>query len=67
MENLKLVDIRNVKIDSKLSKSEKMESFVEQIGDYRNFMCGDVKVRVSFIDTEVTLEEKLVGYFKSLV
>ncbi|MFI3214891.1 MAG: hypothetical protein R3Y24_16380 [Eubacteriales bacterium] len=67
MENLKLVDIRNVKIDSKLSKSEKMESFVEQVGDYKNVMCGDVRVTVSFIDTEVTLEEKLVGYFKSLV
>ncbi len=62
-----LKDIRDVQIDTSLSKSERMKSFVEQIGNPYLFKCGEVTVKVSFADTDVTLEDRLIHHFKSLV
>ncbi len=61
-----LRDIRDVKIDPKLPKEERIKSFVEQIGNPYLFKCNGRIVKVSFADTDRTLEDCLHDYFNSL-
>jgi len=58
-----LADIRDVRIDPKSSKEEKLRSFLDP---YR-FRCGSHIVRVSFSETDRTLEDCLEDYFNSLI
>lgn len=60
-----LVDIRDVAIDTSLSKEERMKQFVEQIKNPYCYRCGDIIVRVSFSDTDTTLEDRLKQYLLS--
>lgn len=60
-----LVDIRDVHIDRTLSKEERIRSFVQQIRNPYCFKCGNVVVKTSFADTEVTLEERMEHYLRS--
>lgn len=62
-----LKDIRDVQIDISLSKAERMESFAKQIRNPYLFKFGEVTVKLSFADTDVTLEDRLIHHFKSLV
>ena len=59
-----LADIRDVRIDPKSSKEEK---FLEQIKNPYRFRCGSHIVRVSFSETDRTLEDCLEDYFNSLI
>ena len=52
-----LVDIRNVNIDPNLPVEERIRSYIEQVKDPYCFRVGDVKVRVSFSDTDRTLTD----------
>ena len=61
-----LVDIRDVKIDRSLSKEERIRSFVEQVKNPYCFKCGDVAVKMVFADTDVSLEDRLEHYLRSL-
>lgn len=60
-----LVDIRDVKIDRTLPKEDRIRSFIMQIGNPYCFKCGNVVVKTSFADTEVTLEERMEHYLRS--
>lgn len=60
-----LVDIRDVHIDRSLSKEERIRSFVQQIRNPYCFKCGNVVVKTSFADTDVTLEERMEHYLRS--
>lgn len=60
-----LVDIRDVHIDRTLSKEERIRSFVRQIRNPYCFKCGNVVVKTSFADTDVTLEERMEHYLRS--
>lgn len=60
-----LVDIREVKIDRTLPKEDRIRSFIMQIGNPYCFKCGNVVVKTSFADTEVTLEERMEHYLRS--
>lgn len=60
-----LVDIRDVHIDRSLPKEERVRSFVQQIGNPYCFKCGNVVVKTSFADTDVTLEERMEHYLRS--
>ena len=62
-----LVDIRDVKINPDLSKEERIAQFLNQIGNPYCFRCNGCVVRVSFIETERTLEDCLQDYFSSIV
>ena len=62
-----LADIRDVRIDPKSSKEEKLRSFLEQIKNPYRFRCGSHIVRVSFSETDRTLEDCLEDYFNSLI
>ncbi len=61
-----LTDIKNVKIDTSLERSERVSDFLAQIGNPYCFLCDGVIVKIRFSDTEDTLEEKLNEYFLSL-
>lgn len=52
-----LVDIRDVKINPDLPIEEKIKSFVEQVRNPYHFRVGKVKVRVSYADTDNTLND----------
>ena len=62
-----LSDIQNVKIDTKLPKEERVKAFLEQIGNPYHFRCNGHVVRVSFSDTDRTLEDCLQDYFNTLI
>lgn len=62
-----LRDIRDVKIDPKLPKEERIAEFLNQIGNPYLFRCNGCVVQVSFTDTERTLEDCLQDYFSSIV
>ena len=62
-----LIDIKDVKIAPGLSKEERIEQFLRQIGNPYCFRCNGCVVQVSFSETERTLEDCLQDYFSNLV
>lgn len=62
-----LKDIRDVRINSDLSKEERIIEFLSQIGNPYCFRCNGCVVQVSFSETERTLEDCLQDYFSSIV
>lgn len=52
-----LVDIRDVKLDDRLSQSERVKSFVQQIKDPYCFKVGEVIVRVAYAENGTTLND----------
>lgn len=60
-----LVDIRSVKIDTSLSKEERMRDFIRQIKNPYLFRHGKYVVMVEFSDTDVTLEQRLADYVRT--
>ncbi len=52
-----LVDIREITIDTSLPVEERVKSYIQQIKDPYCFRVGDVKVRVSYSDTDRTLTD----------
>lgn len=62
----KLRSINSVKIDASLSKEQRMRSFIEQIGNPYCYLDGDTVVKISYADTEATLEDRLKSYMEIL-
>lgn len=62
-----LKSINSVKIDSSAGKQERIRSFIEQIGDPNCYLDGDMVVKISYADTDVTLEERLISYLGLLM
>lgn len=60
-----LADIRDVRIDTSLPKEERIKSYLEQIRNPYLYKCDDVIVRVSFADTDATLEDRMKQYLLS--
>jgi hypothetical protein len=54
-----LADIRDVKIDTSLPLGERMKSYIQQIGNPYLYKCGDITVRISFANTDITLEDRI--------
>ncbi len=61
-----LVDIRDVEIDQELPREERFADFLRQIGNPYCYRCGKAVVKVSFADTDATLEDRLEHYLKTL-
>jgi len=61
-----LVDIRNVTINTSLPKEDRLLDYLEQIKNPYCFRCGKTVVKVSFADTEATLEDRLEKYLLSI-
>lgn len=60
-----LRDIRDVKVNTDLPKQERILDFIRQIGNPYCYRHGKYVVKVSFIDTDVTLEERMLSYIRS--
>jgi len=60
-----LADIREVEIDTSLPLDKRMRSYLQQIKNPYLYRCGDVVVRVSFADTNVTFVDRLKQYLLS--
>ena len=61
-----LVDIREVHIDGKLPREQRFEDFLRQIRNPYCYRCGKIVVKVSFSDTDATLEDRLEHYLATL-
>ena len=66
VDKARLTDIRSVTIDPKLSKQERIRSFVRQVGNPYCYRDGDVVVGIRYADTEITLEDRLKAYATGL-
>lgn len=62
-----LKDIRDVHVNTDLPKTERMLDFIRQIGNPYCFRHGKYVVKVSFSDTDVTLEQRLLSYIRSKI
>ena len=60
-----LVDICTVTINPSLSVQEKKRSYLQQIKTPELFRCGDTIVRISHINTNVTLADRMKQYLLS--
>lgn len=61
-----LVDIRDVEIDETLPIEERMKSYVEQIKNPYMFKVGDTIVRVSYANTQETLNDNFANLLASM-
>ena len=60
-----LRDIRDVTVNTALPKRERVLDFIRQIGNPYCYRHGKYVVKVSFTDTDVTLEERMLSYIRS--
>ena len=61
-----LVDIRDVKIDQSKPVEERMKSYVEQIKNPYLFKVGNTVVRVSYANTQDTINDNFVDLLASM-
>ena len=61
-----LVDIRSVKIDPAQPVEERMKSYVEQIKNPYMFKVGGTVVRVSYPNTQATINDNFVNLLSSM-
>lgn len=61
-----LVDISRIHVNSQMPREQRLADFVSQIGNPYCYRCGKVVVKVSFADTNATLEDRLEHYLKTL-
>ncbi|NBK79525.1 hypothetical protein D5272_13255 [bacterium D16-76] len=60
-----LRDIRDVKINTALPKADRIQDYIRQIGNPYCYCHGKYVVKISFADTDVTLEDRLLAYIRS--
>lgn len=61
-----LVDIRDIKIDRSMPVEERMKSYVEQIKNPYMFKVGNTVVRVSYANTQATINDNFVNLLASM-
>ena len=61
-----LVDIRDVKIDRSKPVEERMKSYGEQIKNPYLFKVGNTIVRVSYANTQATINDNFVNLLASM-
>lgn len=59
-----LVDIQNIVVESQLPKEERIADFIKKIKNPYVCMCGNIVVQSVFEDTDTTLIERLIQYFR---
>lgn len=60
-----LVNIRDVKVNTALPRRERILDFIRQIGNPYCYRHGKYVVRVSFADTDISLEDRLEAYIRT--
>lgn len=61
-----LVEMKEVTINTELPKSERILDFINQIKNPYCYKCGDTIIKITFADTDVSLDDKIENYLKSL-
>ena len=61
-----LVDLRDVVINTELTRDERLIDFMKQIKNPYCYKYGKAIIKVSYADTEYSLEDRLESYFLSL-
>lgn len=78
LEEMKNVDIRtvnpetlrereNVRIDARKPKKERIVSFLKQIENPYCYLDGGCIVKIGFVDTKETIDDRLEAYARSRV
>lgn len=62
-----LRDIRDVHVNTDLPKPERILDFIRQIGNPYCYRHGKYVVKASFVETDVTLEQRLMSYIQSKI
>ena len=62
-----LRDIRDVRINTALPKEQRIQDYIRQIGNPYCYSHGKYVVKISFANTEVTLEDRLLDYIRSKI
>ena len=60
-----LRDIQDVEVNTDLPKQERILDFIRQIGNPYCYRHGKYVVKVSFTETDVTLEDRLLAYIRA--
>lgn len=60
-----LRDIRDVEVNTELPKRERILDFINQIGNPYCYRHGKYVVKISFTDTDVTLEDRMLAYLRN--
>ena len=60
-----LVDIHDVAVDPQLPQQERLMDFLRKIRNPFCYRHGKYIVKVSYIDTDVTLEDRMIAYIRS--
>ena len=66
VERTTLVDIRDVKVNTKLPQRERLLDYIRQVKNPYLFKCGKMIIQSSFEETCVTLEDTIERHFLSL-
>ena len=61
-----LVDIRDVQIDRTLSMEERVKSYIAQVKNPYMFKVGNTVVRVSYADTDRTMNDNFVNMIAAM-
>lgn len=57
-----LKNIADVKLNMNLTKEEKIRDFIQQIDNPYCYIDNDLVVKLTFPDTEITLQDRLSSY-----
>lgn len=60
-----LTDIRDVEVNTELPKRERILDFIRQIGNPYCYRHGKYVVKISFTDTDATLEDRMLAYLRN--
>ena len=66
MDMLKLVQLDTVHIDSHIAQNKRCQQFIEQIKNPYCYMDGKVKVKISFTDTERSMDDCVRSYLSGI-
>lgn len=64
IDKSQLVDLRDVKIDQRLTKENRIKSYIKQVKNPYLFKVGDTAVRIRFTESGPSFEEKLLGIIR---
>ena len=62
-----LRDIRDVKVNPNLPTAQRIQDYIRQIGNPYCYRHGKYVVKISFTDTDVTLEDRMLDYIRSKI
>ena len=62
-----LHDRRDVRIDSRQPREERIVSYLEQLGNPYHYIDDGVVVKIGFMNTHETIDDRLEGYARSQI